>query len=244
VIAPDAETDADLGAIASAALRCPELVLAGSAGLAAAVAARLAGAGSPAPVPRGKAWLIVAGSAHPSTRAQLAALEAAGVPGVRLDDIASSEAPLAAALASGQPVWVATGDGPVGDPSVRRATAARLAGLARSLLSRSRVDLVAVTGGETAIALLRALGAEQIEIGGAPASGLALGDAIAARGSRIPILTKAGGFGPPDLFLTLLGSLRREPEAPSDPVEACVEPDEGGGRGAAVGPGERIRGKW
>jgi len=76
--------------------------------------------------------------------------------------------------------------------------------VAARVLAESRPDLVAVTGGETAVALLRAVGATRVELSGSPSSGLALGEAVVDAGSTFPLLTKAGGFGPPDLFLALL----------------------------------------
>ena len=59
IIVTDTETDADLDTIAAAARACPELVLAGSAGLAGAVAATLGYAGPPASLPGGRAWLMI-----------------------------------------------------------------------------------------------------------------------------------------------------------------------------------------
>jgi uncharacterized protein YgbK (DUF1537 family) len=86
----------------------------------------------------------------------------------------------------------------------RAAARARLAGFAARILARCRPDLIAVTGGETAVALLDAAGATRLELAGAPLAGLALGHAVVDSATRWPLLTKAGGFGPPDLFLTLL----------------------------------------
>ncbi|HKX04877.1 MAG TPA: nucleotide-binding domain containing protein, partial [Methylomirabilota bacterium] len=64
---------------------------------------------------------------------------------------------------------------------------------------------LAVTGGETAHALIQALRPQRFELLGAPGPGLALGR-LALAGSRVlPVLTKAGGFGGSDLFTTLLG---------------------------------------
>ncbi len=205
IVAADAETDEDLGALAGAALGCPGLVLAGAAGLARAVAERLGHAGPPVPLPEGHAWLIVAGSLHPSTRAQLGALEAAGVTGLRLADLQDPDLrPLVEQIKTGHPVFITTGEGVAGAPSARQAAASRLALVAARVLAESRPDLVAVTGGETAVALLRAVGATRVELSGAPSSGLALGEAVVDAGSTFPLLTKAGGFGPPDLFLALL----------------------------------------
>jgi uncharacterized protein YgbK (DUF1537 family) len=63
---------------------------------------------------------------------------------------------------------------------------------------------VVVTGGDTAAALLGALAGARLELVGSPAAGLALADLVVARGPAISTLTKAGGFGPPDLLVTLL----------------------------------------
>lgn len=205
IIVADAETDNDLDALARAALTCPELVLAGSAGLAGAAAAASGQAGPPVPLPAGRAWLIVAGSLHPATRAQLRRLEAAGVTSARLCGSRDPDPrPLIEQVRGGRPVLVATDDTVSSEPGAREATAARLAGLAARVLAESRPDLVAVTGGHTAVALLRAVGASRVEISGAPSSGLALGRAVIDATSTFPLLTKAGGFGPPDLFPRLL----------------------------------------
>ena len=215
IIVADAETDADLDALARAALDCPQLVLAGSAGLARAVAEWLGYAGPPAALPRGSAWLIVGGSLHPATRAQLRTLEAAGVASIRLDgprdpDIRS----LIAETQDGRPVVIATRDALAAASRAGGETATRLAHVATRVLAESRPDLVAVTGGETAIALLRALGAARLDLLGVPAPGLALGEVAGSGAPATPLLTKAGGFGAPDLFLTLLGRASRATSAP------------------------------
>ncbi len=178
VIVADAETDADLDALAAGALAGPaELLLVGAAGLARAVAARLVLLAKEIALdPRGR-WLVVAGSRHPATRAQIVAARAAGL---RV---------------------VATPDEPARDP---RALARRLAAEARDLLARESFDGVAVTGGETAIALWKALGAEGLDLLGAPRPGLALGRLRVPGRPPLPLLTKAGGFGEPELFASLL----------------------------------------
>ena len=205
IIVADALTNRDLDALASAALDCPAVALAGSAGLARAVADACGQAGPPAPLPQGRAWLIVAGSLHPATRAQLRHLEASGVMGVRLDGARDPDTePLIEQLKGGRPVFIATSDTAAVGPGARHAARFQLAGLAARILADVRPDLIAVTGGETAVALLRAVGAARLELSGAPSSGLALGDAVVDSTSRLPLLTKAGGFGPSDLFHALL----------------------------------------
>jgi uncharacterized protein YgbK (DUF1537 family) len=79
-----------------------------------------------------------------------------------------------------------------------------LATEAADILAQEPFDLVAVTGGQTAVALYRALGAERIDLVGAPGPGLALGYLRTPGHPALPILTKAGAFGAPDLFVSLL----------------------------------------
>jgi D-threonate/D-erythronate kinase len=176
VIVADAETDADLGRLVGAALASAVApLLVGSAGLGRALASALSLLSDDVEVPAGR-WLVVAGSRHPATQAQVAAARAAG---------------LSVLAAPAEP----------GDP---RAVARRLADEARERLERESWDGVAVTGGDIARALCEALGAHAIELIGPPRPGLALGRVSAPGHPALHLLTKAGGFGDPDLFLSLL----------------------------------------
>jgi uncharacterized protein YgbK (DUF1537 family) len=205
IIVAEALTDGDLDALARAAVGCPDVALAGSAGLARAVADVYGLAGPPSPLPRGQAWLILAGSLNPATRAQIRHLEATGVRGVRLDGARDPDTgPLVEQIKGGWPVFIATSDAVAVGPDARDAAPSRLAALAARILADSRPDLIVVTGGETARELLRTVGAARLELSGVPASGLALGDAVVDSTSRLPLLTKAGGFGLPDLLVSLL----------------------------------------
>jgi uncharacterized protein YgbK (DUF1537 family) len=178
VAVADAETDDDLAALVAAALALdPAPLLIGSAGLARALAARLSLLAERTPLPPCRRWLVVAGSRHPATRAQIAVAREAGIRVLASVSAESAE---------------------------REDVAMRLAAEARDVLERERFDLVAVTGGQTAVALYRALDAERIDLVGAPGPGLALGYLRAPGHSALPILTKAGGFGAPDLFVSLL----------------------------------------
>lgn len=177
VIVADAETDADLDALVDAALEADlPLLLAGAAGLGRALASRLSLLPGGIEVPEGR-WLLVAGSRHPATRAQVEAARDAG-----LSVVSPSDEP--------QPD--------------RQAVARRLAAEAGDRLAREAFDGVAVTGGDTALALCEALGAAGIELIGAPRPGLALGRLLSPRHPAPPILTKAGGFGGPDLWVSML----------------------------------------
>jgi uncharacterized protein YgbK (DUF1537 family) len=182
VIVADAEHDADLDTLVDAALTSGvALVLVGAAGLGRALASRLSLlAENVALRPQGR-WLLVAGSRHPSTRAQVEAARAAGL------------------------CVVAAPPQPIAD---RREVARRLAAEAQAWLARETFDGIAVTGGETAIALCETLGAEGIELIGPPRPGLALGRLRTADRPPLPLLTKAGGFGEPDLFVSMLVPVR------------------------------------
>ena len=176
VVVADAETDADLAALVDAALTCGlGLLLVGAAGLARALAFRLSLLREDVQVPAGR-WLIVAGSRHPVTRAQVEAARAAGLGLVCAPDESDDD---------------------------RRAVARRLAAEACAWLEREAFDGVAVTGGETARALCEALGADGIELIGPPRHGLALGRLARHGYPPLTVLTKAGGFGEPDLFVSL-----------------------------------------
>jgi uncharacterized protein YgbK (DUF1537 family) len=175
VAVADAETDADLDALVDAAFAAdPSPLLVGSAGLAGALARRLGLLGAPVAAPRGR-WLIVAGSRHPVTLGQVACARRAGL-------------------------TVLTPGAAAGDPGQ---VAAALAAQARARLAAGGYDVVAVTGGDTALALYEALEACGIELLGAPAPGLALGRLRARLRDGLVLLTKAGGFGGPELFVDL-----------------------------------------
>jgi uncharacterized protein YgbK (DUF1537 family) len=169
------------------------------------VAARLGHHRPAVPLPGGRGWLIVAGSLNPASRAQVRALAEAGGAGLVVDPEQEADVrPLAAHLSRQRPVFVTTAaDGPA-TPEARARVAAALGRTAARVLAQRRPDLVAVSGGDTARALLGALGAARLELVGSPSSGLALGEVLLEGMPAISLLTKAGGFGPPDLFLTLL----------------------------------------
>jgi uncharacterized protein YgbK (DUF1537 family) len=179
IVVCDAETDADLDRVAAAGLGVSPAapVLVGSAGLAGALARRLGLVAAPPAIPPGLGWLIVAGSRHPATAAQVAAIRARGARIVTPPESLAADRP---------------------------AVAAELARQARKIVDTEPVDLVAVTGGDTAVALYRELDAERIALLGAPVPGLALGRLHRGDGRELTVLTKAGGFGPPDLFERLM----------------------------------------
>ena len=190
-VVADAETDADLAVLADAAGDRGAL-LAGSAGLAAALAARLSTRGTRGARARAGSRLqrplfVVAGSAHPATRAQLGRL------GRRegLDVLSPPVGPGRRRSGAAPPRW-------------RR----RLADAARARVERSRPGALLLTGGETAIAVLRALGASGLRLAGEIEPGVALGTLVGGPFDGLVLVTKAGGFGDPELAGPRLGGLR------------------------------------
>jgi uncharacterized protein YgbK (DUF1537 family) len=176
VLAADAETDADLSVLAEVARDRPVL-LAGSAGLATALAGRQipSAPGVRRALPR-RPLVVVAGSAHPATREQLSRLSRKE----GLDVLAPLETR------------------GVDDPARRGETAARLADAARARIERVRPGAILLTGGETAIVVLRTLGASGLRLTGEIEPGLALGTLAGGPFDGLVVMTKAGGFGDAD----------------------------------------------
>src|SRR6185503_5219778 len=115
--------------------------------------------------------LVVAGSAHPSTRTQV----------MRLGRRADLE------------ILAPPDDGRAGDAARRGETARSLAESARARIERARPGAVMLTGGETAIAVLRALEAHGLRLSGLLEPGLALGTLAGGPFDGLAVLTKAGG---------------------------------------------------
>ena len=200
VVAADAETDADLVGLAEAALTVPRTLIAGSAGLGRALSRALGGGVPIVPLPHGCAWLVVIGSLHPTSRAHVDGA-APSVPVVVVGSQGHTDSAAAvAALAAGRPAIVASVTTPVSREDILRS----LAQTATEILEGAAPDLLAVTGGDTAYALIRALGPRRFDLVGAPADGLALGRLVLRGGREISLLTKAGGFRS-TVFDALLG---------------------------------------
>ncbi|MCD6287345.1 MAG: four-carbon acid sugar kinase family protein [Anaerolineae bacterium] len=209
VVAADAETEEDLGALVELALVTGTRLLCGSAGLAEALAARLAGMGVWAPQPAvaqvqplGKGVLVVAGSLHPQSLRQIEVLAADGVPVVRpavawFEDTAMGSdavlAELAAALNGGAAVLTTAGLPPLSVPGMQLVS--RLAEAVAGLLVAHDLAGLVLTGGDAAIAVGRALGATAIRLRGEVERGVPWGCLVGGGWEGLPVVTKAGGFG-------------------------------------------------
>ncbi|MFF0223625.1 4-hydroxythreonine-4-phosphate dehydrogenase PdxA [Streptomyces sp. NPDC004629] len=228
----DAETDADLDAIAEAALELgPQVRLLGAGGLAAALgrglragdarppdragcAADLAPVPSPSPGPTGiRPLLVVVGTAEPGAIAQIAQLVAVGAHHVALP-VAHLGRPADAPLAPVDPTaWLPAGLAPgsvtvvsiADDGPVAPGSGRRLvAGLARAVAEVARDSDLVLTGGETARRVLDALGVTLL----CPVGQIQHG----AVHSRTPdgrrVVTRPGSFGEADSLLRIARALR------------------------------------
>jgi uncharacterized protein YgbK (DUF1537 family) len=217
-IVVDAETDDHLESIATAwASASMDSVMVGSAGLAYALAYD-ADAPERAPVVHGSGQgpvLIVAGSAHHGTRAQLSSLESDGLATLvpmspeRTLDSRESRAGHAKELVgavgeqleAGRHValfWSDSGYA-VGCASPSAADAATLASFAGlvvyGVLRAVPVKGLIVAGGDTAFDVLRTLGASSVDVLGEVEAGVPYGFLSVGIARGVTLVTKAGGFG-------------------------------------------------
>jgi uncharacterized protein YgbK (DUF1537 family) len=216
----DAETEADLRAIALAALLLGiETIWAGSAGLArhlphAAGLARMAH--SIAVPPADGPILFVVGSRSRITREQVSRLEQqAGIArvsvppavlraGPRHPGWATQHALLAAAIDSGRDVLTVLG---TEDTVVPRDGLAPCQALAAMVAPHAaRIGALVSTGGETARAVLQTMGTGGLQLVGEVEPGVSLSVTEGIR--QLPVVTKAGAFGQPDTLIQCRATLR------------------------------------
>ena len=214
----DALSAADLRRVAEATLpRAADLFWTGAGGLAEALAASVAGPAAPAPVEVSGGILLVVGSVAESSRAAAALLAADGALHVeRIPPVVLQSGPgtpawqdaarrVAQALTAGNDVLVETAAALGVDLRHGAALAQELAALLRP--AAPGLGALFATGGETALALLNALGVTSIQVIGEIEPGVPLGRTRGAL--AIPVVTKAGAFGDAGTLARCLSHLRR-----------------------------------
>jgi uncharacterized protein YgbK (DUF1537 family) len=245
----DAVTGENLQRIdAVLARRFPNALLAGSAGLASAIAERI-GPHSPRPPHRREPaedgpLLIVSGSFNRVTVEQIELLRP--VPGIRaisMNTIEILESPSASqaerkrvraqirsALERGEDACITWNSGP---PSRRETGAARFVQRSRrlnefldrlmpGLLEGAHVGGLVLVGGDTAGSVLSGLQADGISMETELLPGISMGTIVGGDAGSKPIVTKAGGFGANDALVRVVKYLRS---------------GERGGRSQLTGPG-------
>jgi uncharacterized protein YgbK (DUF1537 family) len=217
VLVCDAETDADLErAVRVMLLRRRPLLLVGSTGLARALR-RVLGTEIPPRRPRavgpaplgGDGILVVAGSAHPATRAQVdRARERGLVTTVVVQDPAQAED--AGVEASRH---LRAGAAAVLVPPLERAdSAALLAALRRAALTafaRARPDGLVLIGGETGYHVLEGLGLPDLWLETRLCPLVVRGRLMSGPYAGLAVVTKGGSAGAPDLVGAIVRQLAR-----------------------------------
>ncbi|MBV9443220.1 MAG: hypothetical protein JO217_11040 [Acidobacteriaceae bacterium] len=170
----DGETADDVEKAASLVLaNTPPRICAGPASLAGALARKI-GYGTASQVVKARRCLVVNGSLHPSSLAQIHAARDEGI----FDG-----------------VWELLDEHVESEGSQR---AASVGNLVRRKLEDGRYDALVVFGGDTAFGIHRALGSTPFESIGEITAGVAV-----ARSADLLWITKAGGFGCPGLLRTI-----------------------------------------
>jgi D-threonate/D-erythronate kinase len=187
---PDALSDADLDGLVRACEAGTLFV--GARGLAAAVARRLhpGQARGAVPMPAGPVGFCI-GSRDLITLAQVDALRAVG-----LHYVAAPDGQVPDRTKGGDVLVQAT-------PGTGASAEQAAANLAEGVLKHLKnLATLVVSGGETAAAVLRAAGIGVVRVRGDVAPGMPLCQPVDAPGFPA-VVTKSGGFGPPDTLLQL-----------------------------------------
>lgn len=202
----DAEREADLAIIAAVVRTVAPRLLVACGGL----ARHLWPEHEPVQPAVGPAsLLVVVGSHHPTARAQLAHLLRTGP--ARLIGSAS---PLESSPPAGAEVLVLA----TPDRQANPETALRdLGGALEEVMSLGRPGAMFVTGGETALHALGAMGAHALDVAGELEPGIPLGSVVGGPFAGLTLALKAGGFGRRELLTRVAERLRRSPT--STPAE-------------------------
>lgn len=212
----DCENDDALLQLARFALaHRDEVVVAGSSGLGNALAAVIYGGTSDLKVRRdAQPLLYIVGSRTPQSAAQLERVVDCGA---KLIVIESHEGRInleraitsLARLDHGKSAYVLTLRQRDKVTPEAPLVAAALATVAHRLINELDVGSIVVTGGDTAQALMTELAIQSVDLAGELLPGIAIG-IVPHRQRSFKLVTKAGGFGDPELFVTLMKELRAE----------------------------------
>jgi uncharacterized protein YgbK (DUF1537 family) len=216
IVTVDACTHADL-AVISAAIG-DDMLVCGALGLARAWAGRLTHAPAAeliAALPgTQRPLLIVAGSRHPTTIAQVDALIAARavttlrvMPGMQQQHRQEWIGRMLDALTAGRSVVLRAPAEPL-MPGDAQQSLGLLATLTERVCREVALGGLILTGGETAGAVCRQLGAAGVRILGELEVGVPWGRISAGVAEELPLVTKAGGFGRADTLIRAVDLLR------------------------------------
>jgi len=219
VLVCDAETDADLErAVRGLLSRRRPLLLIGSVGLARALRRVLrsetwgrAPLAPKSPTTPGTGVLVVAGSAHPTTRTQLERAVERGL--IHAVPVVIGERPESAGMAAGRALRAgrATALVPPAEPSPEGSAAVlgAMRGAALAALSRVRPSGLALIGGETAYEVLEGLGLPTLCLESRLSPLVVRAHLMSGPYAGLPLITKGGSTGAPDLVGAIVRQLGR-----------------------------------
>ncbi len=207
----DTDTDEDLRLLVQRSHEAGLRLLCGSAGLARALAPRIAEGAVTMRLtpPTASRALIVAGSRSPVTARQVDAAERLGFPLVQPQMTMEEGVVPACAIQVEQalaqhPAAILTSARLEQLPGQEARLARLLAQAAAALVRSGSVEGLILTGGDIAGACCAALQVELIRLGGEICPGVAWGRLESALAPDLPVVTKAGAFGREDTLLEAL----------------------------------------
>jgi D-threonate/D-erythronate kinase len=221
IITVDACTHADLATIGQATAISNSLAC-GALGLARVWVSQFTPAPAPALAPvlpsQQRPVLVVAGSRHPKTIAQVNNLVAermamaieitvGGVEQLKQAWIGSMEA----ALSAGQSIVIRPSAQEIWQAGEQRSLIEQLGTLAAHACRGVALGGLVLTGGETASAICRRLGAMAVQIAGEVDVGVPWGWIVGGSAAGLPLVTKAGGFGHANVLSRAVTSLYNKP---------------------------------
>jgi uncharacterized protein YgbK (DUF1537 family) len=228
----DAAAVEHLDCIAHLALNhFPQALLCGSAGLARSVSRALGAHLAPASCARPRMysalpghWLFVCGSASERLRRQvqvlaeqskvsLEILEPAGHAAGRPSDRWSAAIRRATMRLADEDLVMALAPPSADAPRVdSERLIAEFADAVQAVIAAVRPAGLFLSGGDTALAVLERLGARGVCLEREVGSGLVVGSLMGGSLGEVPVVTKAGAFGPPDALLKFKEALATEQE--------------------------------
>ncbi|WP_326798999.1 four-carbon acid sugar kinase family protein [Streptomyces sp. NBC_01808] len=232
IVVLDAASDEDLDRIARTVADLGERALpVGSAGLAGPLAARWRPreAQAPGTAPEDSAGAVSAGdpagtalvvvtSLHDASRAQAEALAAYSAEHLRPtardlteDDAWAGFLDRVRTAAAGRPATLLLSTPDRGAPAVDpELVARRLSAAAAHAVAAGAVAGLVATGGDGARAVLERLGGTGIRLYDTVEPGVPLGVVVGGPAAGLPVATKAGGFGSPDVLIKAAQAVRTE----------------------------------
>ena len=206
IVIADAETEAHLARLAAlVAEHAKDLLAVGSDGLAAGLAGLFGSRGRPARIAggAGRIVLFALGSRAGTTAEQAGRLLDAnpGLPVVEAPAGRLDAKEVARAAGSARAVVLRVPASPRGDPgTVVRSFAGGVRSAVERLGGPGRLAALAATGGDTVEAILDAFDIAALDVLGEFRPGIPVSRAAAPGGAALTLVSKAGGFGAPDLF--------------------------------------------